>query len=155
LRTLSVSLFVPSSIFLSLSTFNCRIRRRIFARPPCSLRFTDPIPGRNSQDSDLDLDRFCELIAAELREIVAHPQPAPSTFVFSALNTPFLPSDARSAPEILADVAAAHEKASMGGENYVRKMLMKHYHDAESRVEERGGKKKKLRAMRSVDVFSV
>ncbi|ORY87455.1 Bestrophin, RFP-TM, chloride channel-domain-containing protein, partial [Leucosporidium creatinivorum] len=55
----------------------------------------------NPFDSDLDLDHFCELIAAELREIVAHPQPAPSTFVFSPMNSPFLPADPRPASEIL------------------------------------------------------
>ncbi|ORY87442.1 Bestrophin, RFP-TM, chloride channel-domain-containing protein [Leucosporidium creatinivorum] len=106
-------------------------------------------------DSDLDLDHFCELIAAELREIVAHPQPAPSTFVFSPLNTPFLPSDGRSAPEVLNDLVAAQD-ARERGEPLLRKMFMKHYHDSEALG---GGKKGKKRRVvtpsRSVDVFSV
>lgn len=54
-------------------------------------------------DSDLDLDHYCSLIAAELREIVAHPQPDPDEFVSSPLNQPFYPTDDRSAIDILRD----------------------------------------------------
>ena len=67
-------------------------------------------------DSDLDLDHFCALIAAELREIVAHPQPDPEQFVTSPLNQPFWPTDQRTATDILQDFDPLHTSSTTASE---------------------------------------
>lgn len=89
-------------------------------------------------DSDLDLDHFCALIAAELREIVAHPQPDPEEFVFSPMNQPFWPTNERTAEEILEGCAPEVEQGGGGaaggvkGELGVRRLAARHYHDMET-----------------------
>ncbi|BGP13172.1 hypothetical protein JCM10213_000248 [Rhodosporidiobolus nylandii] len=88
-------------------------------------------------DSDLDLDGYCALIASEIQEIAAHPAPAPSSFVFSPLNTPFAPFDRRSAPEILAQFGALHggaDQAGVTGVPGMRRFLNKHLHELEERA---------------------
>ena len=106
-------------------------------------------------DSDLNLDGFCQLIERELREIVAHPQPAPSTYVFSPLNTPFLPSDPRSAPEILNDLVAAQDGTQTRGVPLLRKMFAQQFSTHESMGRNSKSKRKPVGPSRSVDVFSV
>ncbi|BGO98372.1 hypothetical protein NBRC10513v2_002767 [Rhodotorula toruloides] len=88
-------------------------------------------------DSDLDLDKYCALIAAELQEIAAHSAPSPSSFTFSPLNTPFGPYDTRSAPEILADFSQTHggtNQAAVKGVPGMRAFLARSYHDLEERA---------------------
>ncbi|KWU45830.1 UPF0187-domain-containing protein [Rhodotorula sp. JG-1b] len=85
-------------------------------------------------DSDLDLDKYCALIAQELQAISAHAAPAPSKFVFSPYNTPFAPLDNRPAPEILLDFSHEHGGANQPGVKGVpgmRRYLAKHYSEAE------------------------
>ncbi|GJN87786.1 hypothetical protein Rhopal_000741-T1 [Rhodotorula paludigena] len=86
-------------------------------------------------DSDLDLDRYCALIAAEIQEIAAHSPPTVSSFTFSPLNTPF-PLDRRSAPEILASFSQSHggtDQDAVRGVPGMRRFLAKHFHDLEDR----------------------
>ncbi|TFK66120.1 UPF0187-domain-containing protein [Pluteus cervinus] len=52
--------------------------------------------------NDLDLDGFCLSVQRELHEITAHTCPEPHTFVFSAWNQPFAPTDRRSAADLIA-----------------------------------------------------
>ncbi|TNY24153.1 Bestrophin, RFP-TM, chloride channel-domain-containing protein [Rhodotorula diobovata] len=88
-------------------------------------------------ESDLDLDRYAALIAAELQEIAAHAPPSPATFVFSPLNTPFQPFDRRSAPEILASFSQSHggtDQAGVKGVPGMRHFLAKHWHELEDRA---------------------
>jgi len=88
-------------------------------------------------DSDLDLDKFCALIAAELQEIAAHSPPTASSFVFSPLNTPFQPFDRRSAPEILASFSEKHGGTDQDGVKGVpgmRHFLARHWHELEDRA---------------------
>ncbi|KAL8276125.1 hypothetical protein RQP46_011474 [Phenoliferia psychrophenolica] len=93
-------------------------------------------------DSDLDLDRFCELLGGELQEIVAHPT-CSLEFVFSEDNQPFGPDDTRTAPEILA------ENTGVRG---FHRQLAKHFR-------EQGTKEKSKREMnkpkRSITVFNI
>lgn len=91
---------------------------------------------------DLDLDHFCELISAELREIVAHPTQT-FEFVFSEENQPFGPDDTRSAVEILQDSA---------GVKGFHRTLAKHFFDRSSL---RVGEGKGAKTRRAVEVFSV
>ncbi|KAG6907971.1 hypothetical protein DXG01_006696 [Tephrocybe rancida] len=51
--------------------------------------------------NDLDLDHFCLTLQRELHEISAYTNPEPSSFIFSAWNHPFAPSDRRNAAEIV------------------------------------------------------
>lgn len=95
-------------------------------------------PAWNSciqDDSDLDLDKYCALIAQELQAISAHAAPSSSTFAFSPHNTPFAPLDTRSAPEILVDFSHGHggtDQPGVKGVPGMRRYLAKHY----CRVEE-------------------
>jgi len=77
------------------------------------------------------------MIAAELREIVAHPQHTPASFVFSPLNRPFYPTDERPAGQILDEVQPAG--GSLGGEatgvNGLRRLMAKHFHEMASLAE--------------------
>ncbi|GAA5877549.1 hypothetical protein JCM1840_005839 [Sporobolomyces johnsonii] len=105
-------------------------------------------------DSDLDLDSYCSLLAAELREITAHPQPAPSTFVWSSLNRPFLPFDGRTGTEVLAEFSASQASnaataQAIKGVPGMRKYLAQHYHELEERAR-REKEKRKKRAARAV-----
>ncbi|GAA5894691.1 uncharacterized protein JCM6883_002180 [Sporobolomyces salmoneus] len=89
--------------------------------------------------SDLDLDAYCTLLARELHEITAHPQPAPSTFVWSTLNKPFLPVDDRSGTEILAQFSTAQSTAAgqaqaVKGVPGLKRFIAKNYHDLEERA---------------------
>ncbi|GAA5978945.1 hypothetical protein JCM10908_002745 [Rhodotorula pacifica] len=87
-------------------------------------------------DSDLDLDKYCALIAQELQAISAHAAPSPSTFAFSPYNTPFAPLDNRPAPEILVDFSHEHGGTNQPGVKGVpgmRRYLAKHYADVEER----------------------
>ncbi|KAK4704387.1 ion channel-forming bestrophin family protein, partial [Phenoliferia sp. Uapishka_3] len=91
-------------------------------------------------DSDLDLDHFCELISEELQEIVAHPNPS-LDFVFADENQPFGPDDTRSAVEIL------NEREGVLG---FRRQLAKHFH-----VSQKQKDSKLIKRMRSVEVLSI
>ncbi|KAF8067906.1 Bestrophin, RFP-TM, chloride channel-domain-containing protein [Lyophyllum atratum] len=51
--------------------------------------------------NDLDLDHFCLSLQRDLHEITAYTHPDPSTFVYSAWNQPFAPSDRRSAADLI------------------------------------------------------
>ena len=109
-------------------------------------------------DSDLDLDHFCALIAAELREIVAHPQPDPDEFVFSPMNQPFWPTDERTAQEILEECApGAAGEEGVG----VRRLAARHYHDMETlaqverEMQRKGLKHGKKASGRQVEVVMV
>lgn len=110
-------------------------------------------------DSDLDLDHFCELIAAELREIATHPQPSPAAVVLSPHNTPFLPTDPRSAPEILADLAQTQNGSGEASRTAaLRKVLAKHYHECErfSSASKRDTRRRQISTpSRSIDVYDV
>ncbi|KAL8279226.1 hypothetical protein RQP46_008263 [Phenoliferia psychrophenolica] len=90
-------------------------------------------------DSDLDLDHFCELIGSELAEIVAHPCPD-LDWVFTEDNLPFGPDDGRSAVSIVEDRVA--------GIRGFHKDLAKKFH-SHSRQGRAAGK------ARSVEMLSV
>lgn len=88
-------------------------------------------------DSDLDLDKYCSLIASELQAIAAHSPPSPDTFAFAATNTPFAPFDKRSAPEILVDFSQTHggtQQSAVRGVPGMRRFLARHYHELEERT---------------------
>ncbi|GAA6024417.1 hypothetical protein JCM10207_003408 [Rhodosporidiobolus poonsookiae] len=88
-------------------------------------------------DSDLNLDDYCALIAAEIQEIAAHPAPSPAIYSFSPMNTPFQPFDRRSAPEILAEFSVTHggaDQAGVKGVPGMRRYLAKHLHELEERA---------------------
>ncbi|GAA5975923.1 hypothetical protein JCM5350_000780 [Sporobolomyces pararoseus] len=98
--------------------------------------------------SDLDLDAYCTLLARELQEITAHPQPAPSTFVWSTLNRPFLPGDGRSGTEILAQFSTAQSTAAgqaqaVKGVPGLRRFIAKNYHELEERARREKEERKK------------
>lgn len=88
-------------------------------------------------EADLDLDDYCAMIAAELREIVAHPQHQPASFVFSPLNRPFYPTDERPAVQILEEVQPS--AATLGGEtsgvNGLRRLMAMNFHEMASLAE--------------------
>ncbi|BGP37119.1 hypothetical protein JCM10450v2_001027 [Rhodotorula kratochvilovae] len=99
-------------------------------------------------DSDLDLDAYCNLIAAELQEIAAHSPPSTSSFTFSPLNTPFQPFDPRSAPEILASFSQSHggiQQDGVKGVPGMRHFLAKHWHELEDRARRDRAARKKRR----------
>ncbi|TFK67263.1 UPF0187-domain-containing protein [Pluteus cervinus] len=52
--------------------------------------------------NDLDLDGFCLSLQRELHEITAHTNPDPKSYIFSAWNQPFAPTDRRSAADLVA-----------------------------------------------------
>ncbi|GAA5924122.1 uncharacterized protein JCM15063_005551 [Sporobolomyces koalae] len=98
--------------------------------------------------NDLDLDSYCTLLARELQEITAHPQPAPSTFVWSPLNRPFLPVDGRSATEIIAQFStgqstAAGQAQAAKGVPGLRRFIAKNYHELEERARKEKEDRKK------------
>lgn len=107
-------------------------------------------------DSDLDLDHFCALIAAELREIASHPQTSPAAIVLSPHNTPFLPTDMRSAPTILADLVQS-QNGGISRTAALRKVLAKHYHECEhfSSASKRDTRRRVPTPSRSVDVYDI
>jgi len=53
--------------------------------------------------NDLDLDHFCLALQRELHEITAFTNPNPLSFIFSAWNQPFAPSDRRHAVDLVGD----------------------------------------------------
>lgn len=89
-------------------------------------------------EADLDLDDYCAMIAAELREIVAHPQHTPASFVFSPLNRPFYPADERTASEVFDQVqpsGGALGDGELTGVNGLRRLMGIHFHKMESLAE--------------------
>lgn len=101
--------------------------------------------------NDLNLDSYCTLLAAELHEITAHPQPSPATFVWSRENHPFLPVDNRSAPEILAQFSTAQstqegQAQAAKGVPGLRRFIAKNYHTLEERARKEKEDKKKNKA---------
>ncbi|KAI5480222.1 Bestrophin/UPF0187 protein [Pseudohyphozyma bogoriensis] len=103
-------------------------------------------------DSDLELDHFCYLIAQELEEIVRHPQPQPSDWIFSPHNAPFGPDDPRTAQEILDDMFQARDSSWSA-----RRLFHKHVHShSHHRPEEKLHKhKRKESSGRTVEVVCV
>ena len=101
-------------------------------------------------DSDLDLDHFCELLGAELKEIVAHPN-LDFEFVFSEDNQPFGPDDTRSASEIL--------EGNTGVRGF-HQQLAKHYRESTMKEVKnprtaKAARAERNRPHRTVTVFSI
>jgi len=78
--------------------------------------------------NDLAVDDFCLAIARELHEITAHPAPDPATYVYSASNQPFAPSDRRAATEILSDIQHEYHMPEIG-QGSVHRTLLKNWRE--------------------------
>lgn len=85
--------------------------------------------------NDLDLDNFCLALQRELHEITAHTNADPSTFVFSAWNQPFAPSDRRTAENLLKSAEEYrlpdHRDGPEPGLASIRSTLVKNWRDVE------------------------
>ncbi|KAK4704392.1 ion channel-forming bestrophin family protein, partial [Phenoliferia sp. Uapishka_3] len=105
----------------------------------------------NYDDSDLDLDLFCELISSELKEIVAHPCPDFS-FVLSEENQPFGPSDTRITLQSrnLATLVWIHAPSTT-----VNVAALKDLSPAQLELEELKGLVEKRTVLNLVEAFSV
>ncbi|KAG6852778.1 hypothetical protein C0991_009177 [Blastosporella zonata] len=85
--------------------------------------------------NDLDLDHFCLSLQRELHEITAYTNPGPSSFVFSAWNHPFAPSDRRNAADLVKDAQYTIPNKKEGPEpgiESIRRTLVKSWREVDS-----------------------
>jgi len=90
--------------------------------------------GREIEDpfgydlNDINVDDLCLAIQRELHEITAHPAPDPASYIFSAYNQPFAPSDRRTASEMLSNTQHEYHEPETGM-GTVHRTLLKNWRE--------------------------